>query len=76
MKANNIILKHHSLIKCQSLLPLLFKVSELSYEIGVPNRTLRDWLAKGAPYIRNNRQHIWIYGPLFRNWVLSQCTGK
>ena len=63
-------LPHSVIVRAPALLPMLYKVSEISQLMGVPDRTLRDWLAiHGAPYIRDKRQHIWINGIHFAGWV-------
>jgi endogenous inhibitor of DNA gyrase (YacG/DUF329 family) len=51
---------------------MLYKVRELAEELGIPDRTLRDWLAAGAPHERDDRRHIWVNGEQFAAWVTVQ----
>lgn len=48
---------------------MLYKPSELADELGVPARTLYDWLHAGAPHQRDRSDHIWINGELFSAWI-------
>jgi hypothetical protein len=40
---------HSVIVKASGLLPMLYTVSELAMELDIPGRTLRNWLANGAP---------------------------
>ena len=71
MKQQKLKLPHSTIVKAPMLLPMLYKVSELAFELEVPERTLRDWLAGGAPHSRDSRRHIWINGREFSRWVLT-----
>lgn len=50
---------------------MLYTVREMSDAIGVIDRTLRDWLAAGAPHFYDQTGHIWIEGRDFADWILS-----
>lgn len=50
---------------------MLYTVRELSQAIGLPDRTLRDWLAFGAPHFYDQTGHIWIEGTEFAEWVAT-----
>lgn len=65
-------LPHAVVVKAPGLLPMLYTVRELAEELGLPDRTLRDWLDAGAPYHRDGRRHIWINGISFKEWVQAQ----
>jgi hypothetical protein len=67
--AVRIKLPHWVIVKAPGLLPMLYKVSELAEDLRIPDRTLRDWLEMGAPYIKDGNGHIWINGREFANWV-------
>jgi hypothetical protein len=69
-------LPHSVIVKAPGLLPMLYKVSELAVELHLPERTLRDWLEKGAPHKRNQRGQIWVYGPEFSIWVATMRKPK
>lgn len=64
-------LPHSVIVKSPGLLPMHYKVNELAKAIGVPDRTLRDWLVFGAPHFRDQRNNIWIHGREFADWVAS-----
>jgi len=56
---------------------MLYKISELAEDLKIPDRTLRDWLAKfGAPYQRDPNGHIWVNGVEFAAWVNAMSQQK
>lgn len=67
---------HAALVKAPGLLPMLYTASELAEDIGLPERTLRDWLAAGAPYHRDDNNRIWIDGKAFTQWLFDQRKNK
>ena len=69
-------LPHKVIVKSPGLLHMKYKVSELAQELGIPDRTLRDWLKRGAPHQRDSRNHIWILGIEFSAWVEAQKNNK
>jgi hypothetical protein len=69
MPAPNVKLSHSVIVKSPGLLPMLYTVGELAHAIGAVERTLRDWLAGGAPHRRDTNGHIWIHGREFAKWV-------
>ncbi len=69
-------LPHAVIVRAPGLLPMLYKVRELAEELNIPERTLRDWLAGGAPHERDKRGHIWVNGELFGAWVNAQRKQK
>lgn len=72
LSIQRIHLPHQVIIKAPGLLPMLYTVHELSEYLGMPERTLRDWLKSGAPHTRDGRQRIWINGQEFAGWVVAQ----
>ena len=72
MKASNIKLPHSVIVKSPGLLPMRYTIRELAEATGAVERTLRDWLAQGAPHLRDAKGHIWINGREFANWVASR----
>jgi hypothetical protein len=62
-------LSHSVIVKAPGLLPMLYKPSEIAGDLGIPNRTLYDWLDAGAPHQRDRSGHIWIIGVQFYEWV-------
>jgi hypothetical protein len=60
---------HRVIVRAPGLLPMLYKVSELAAEIGVPDSTMRGWLDLGAPHRRDSGGHLWIHGRDFAGWV-------
>lgn len=66
---------HSVIVKSPGLLPMKYKVSELSEELNIHERTLRDWLSGGAPHLIDSRNHVWVIGTDFHKWVL-ECRKK
>jgi len=62
-------LPHSAIVKSPGLLPMHYTVSELATAIGVPERTLRDWLVAGAPHFRDLGGRTWIHGREFAGWI-------
>ena len=48
---------------------MLYTVSEIASTLGVPERTLRDWLEAGAPHDRDPHSRIWVHGRKFAGWI-------
>jgi hypothetical protein len=63
---------HHVIVKAPGLLPMIYTVRELAEELGMPERTLRDWLMHSAPHNRDARRHLWVNGQEFAGWVKAQ----
>ena len=64
-------LPHRVIVRAPGLLPMLYSPPELETELGVPARTIRDWLGQGLPYQRDDGGHIWINGWEFAAWVTA-----
>lgn len=62
-------LPHSVIVKSPGLLPMYYKVSELAAAVNIPERTLRDWLAVGAPHFRDQHGSLWVHGRDFASWV-------
>jgi len=60
---------HCVIVRAPGLLPMLYKPSEIADDLGIPPRTLYDWLIAGAPHERDRSGHIWVNGELFRIWI-------
>jgi hypothetical protein len=69
-------LPHFVIVRAPGLLPMLYKVGELAFDLGIPDSTLRDWLNTGAPHQRDRRGHLWVNGQEFAQWVEKQRTKK
>ncbi|MFZ2098658.1 MAG: hypothetical protein WAV05_18655 [Anaerolineales bacterium] len=69
-------LPHLVIVRAPGLLPMLYKVGELANELGIPDRTLRDWLNTGVPHQRDRRGHLWVNGLEFAQWVEKQRIKK
>jgi len=65
----HIRLPHSAIVRSPGLLPMLYTVSEIAAALGVPERTLRDWLDAGAPHDRDQHARIWIHGRKFAGWI-------
>lgn len=71
-RANREKIPHNVIVRAPGLLPMMYKTTELSEELGVAPRTIVRWTQNGAPFQRDQRGHIWIHGGLFASWVESQ----
>lgn len=69
-------LSHTVIVRTPGLLPMWYTVGELEQELGVPARTLRDWLRLGLPHRRDERGHLWIDGQQFAAWVKEICQPR
>jgi hypothetical protein len=67
----HIRLPHSAIVRSPGLLPMLYAVSEIAAALGVPERTLRDWLEAGAPHDRDQHARIWIHGRKFAGWITA-----
>ena len=63
---------HLVIVRAPGLLPMLYTLRELGEELDIPMSTLRDWLQAGAPYERDNRNHLWVNGESFAAWIKTQ----
>jgi hypothetical protein len=51
---------------------MMYSPSELADEIGFDRRKVyRIYIQLGCPHEKDNRNHIWINGVDFRNWILD-----
>jgi hypothetical protein len=62
-------LTHSVIVKAPGLLPMLYLPSELAQELGMPVRTLYDWLQAGAPHSKDALGNLWIPGREFARWI-------
>lgn len=69
-------LPHTVIVKAPGLLPMLYTVRELADELSMPERTLRDWLKRGAPHMLDARRRTWVNGEDFAGWVIAQRRQK
>jgi len=69
-------LRQLMIVRAPSLLPMLYSPRELEQELGVPSRTIREWIKKDLPYERDARGHLWINGIAFAVWVKQGHTAK
>lgn len=52
------------------LLDMMYTPKELAREVGFAKRQVyRVYIPAGCPHERDSRQHIWINGKAFREWV-------
>jgi hypothetical protein len=69
-------LPHGVIVKANGLLPMKYKPVELAEELGIPKRTLVDWLKRGIPHLHDEQNHIWINGDEFLAWVRQNQSHK
>jgi len=60
---------HSAIIKASGLLPMMYSINELCFELDVSRHFIRSWLQTGMPYERDGRQHIWINGEECAAWI-------
>ena len=65
-------LTHAAIVKSPALLPMLYRLSELQAELGVPQRTLEDWLGHGVPHHRDASGHVWVNGRDLAAWIAER----
>lgn len=65
-----ILLSHSVIVKGPGLLPMLYTVREISRDLNMSERTLRDWMQNcDVPFTHDSHGHIWINGREFADWV-------
>jgi len=69
--APHIHLTHSVIVKAPGLLPMFYTPAELAGELGMPARTLYDWLKAGAPHKQDAQGNLWIDGRDFASWVAA-----
>jgi hypothetical protein len=62
--------------RATGLLDMLYKPSELSAELQVPLRTVREWAKIGMPHQRDSRGRLWINGIEFGEWLQAKNTQR
>jgi hypothetical protein len=67
---------HRVIARAPSLLPMLYTMREITEELGIPQSTLRGWLAHGAPCRREGKNRVWIHGQEFAAWIHRQRKPK
>lgn len=65
-------LPHGVIVRAPGLLPMRYRPAELAVELGVPARTIRDWVDRGLPHAHDRRGHLWIEGRAFARWVEAE----
>ena len=61
---------HHNIItRAPGLLPMLYRVSDLADDLGIPAKAVRNLLNAGAPHQHDQRGHLWVSGTDFAHWV-------
>lgn len=65
----NLRIPHIVIVRAPGLLPMLYTLSELGSELGIPYSTLRNWVDAGVPHTRDQRGRIYINGQDFAVWV-------
>ena len=66
---SRIRLTHSVIVKAPGQLPMHYLPAELASELGLPARTLYDWLQVGAPHTRDAQGNLWTDGRQFAGWI-------
>ena len=64
------------IVRAPGLLPMLYTPRELEQELGVPSRTIREWIKYGMPFEKDNEGHVWVNGAEFSVWVEKVRSSK
>lgn len=67
---------HQVIVKAPRLLPMLYTAREMAEELALPEGTLRDWFLRGAPHTRDARNHLWVHGRHFADWIEEQRKSR
>lgn len=67
----HIRLTHSVIVKAPGLLPMLYMPVEMAGDLGMPARTLYDWLQADAPHTQDAQGNLWIDGRQFASWVAA-----
>jgi len=58
--------------RLQNLFEMMYKPSEIAEEIGFEKRQIyRVYIPLGLPVERDSRNHVWINGMVFKDWILE-----
>lgn len=58
--------------RLQNLFDMMYKPSEIAEEIGIEKRQIyRVYIPLGLPVERDSRNHVWINGLVFKDWILK-----
>lgn len=58
--------------RLQNLFDMMYRPSELAEEIGITKRQFyRVYIPLGLPVKRDSRNHVWINGLVFMDWILE-----
>ena len=58
--------------RLQNLFDMMYRPSELAEEIGISKRQFyRVYIPLGLPVERDSRNHVWINGLAFKDWILE-----
>ena len=66
---NSIPLPHAIITRAPGLLPMMYTTRELAEELKVSFQDIKRLVDGGAPHERDSRQHLWIDGTAFAQWV-------
>ena len=58
--------------RLQNLFDMMYRPSEIAEEIGITKRQFyRVYIPLGLPVERDSRNHVWINGMVFKDWILE-----
>ena len=65
-------LSGHQKTRLQNLFDMMYRPSEIANELGISKRLFyRVYLPLGCPHERDHRNHVWINGAQFRDWIME-----
>ena len=63
--------------RLQNLFDMMYRPSELAEEIGITKRQFyRVYIPLGLPVERDSRNHVWINGLVFKEWIFEYYKKK
>ena len=58
--------------RLQNLFDMMYRPSEIAEEIGFEKRQIyRVYIPLGLPVERDSRNHVWINGLIFKDWIIK-----
>jgi len=60
---------HAAIVRAPGLLPMLYKISEVTEELQVSEDQIRYWMSEGLPTEQDDTGHLWIDGEALQAWI-------
>ncbi len=60
---------HSAIVRAPGLLPMLYKITEVSEELRVSEDRVRQWISQDLPVERDAQEHTWVDGEALQQWI-------